>query len=264
MSADIFLCFGCGKRNRLPKGADRTAARCGGCGDPLFPNETRSNKSQQKQSDNAAPDRRSAQPSRPPSPATSAGGIGLVGKVFWFGLAAIIAWFIFAGPETSTTASRQGPSQPSSSVPARTPVETSVPALQNLPPPVTQSPGVLWNRTGRRLQAPLSIRTGSGANYYIKLIDENTGSDAVAIYARGGHALNVEIPLGSYRVRYASGETWRGEQALFGPGNHTQYSEAGTVFHFRIEGNRVLGYTIELIAQRGGNLPTRRIQPGQF
>jgi hypothetical protein len=142
----------------------------------------------------------------------------------------------------------------------------------NLPPPkpviyapaVQQVSGVMWNATGRRAQAPFEIVTSSGADYYLKLIDANTGKDAVAVYVKGGVPLEVEVPLGNYYVRYASGETWRGESFLFGPNDATRYNQADEIFRFAVSGGYINGYTIELIRQSGGNLSTRAIDASQF
>lgn len=117
----------------------------------------------------------------------------------------------------------------------------------------------MWNRTNRLPRAPLKIRTPSRANYYVKLVDANTGADAVGIFVRGGQTVEAIVPLGSYRLRYATGQTWRGEAALFGP--DTIYNEALSRLDFADQGS---GYIVELIRQEGGNLETHRISPSQF
>ena len=133
-------------------------------------------------------------------------------------------------------------------------------APQELPPPVAQATGIMWNATGRRPQAPLRIETSAGANYYVKLVDAQSGAAAIAFFVEGGRPLEVAVPLGSYRFRYASGETWRGEESLFGPGDLTGFFEAGDRFDFA-PGS---GYTVQLILQTGGNLSTRSISQSQF
>ena len=84
----------------------------------------------------------------------------------------------------------------------------------------------------------------------------------MAIYVRGGQALEIDVPLGSYRFLYAVGSTWRGERALFGP--ETSYNEAGDVFNFNIQGNTINGHTVELVSQKNGNLSTRAIDASSF
>jgi hypothetical protein len=134
-----------------------------------------------------------------------------------------------------------------------------------LPPAAARpAPGILENRTGRSAEAPFGINTSPGADYYLKLVDATTGRDAVTIYVRGGQLLEVSVPLGSYRLRYASGETWRGPAHLFGPGELTSYNTSDSIFNFAVSGGYVNGYTVELIRQVGGNMDTRRISPSQF
>jgi hypothetical protein len=65
-------------------------------------------------------------------------------------------------------------------------------------------------------------------------------------------------------MRYASGETWRGMQHLFGPGNMTSYQASSDIFNFNFSGGYYRGYTVELIRQAGGNLDTRSISASSF
>ena len=136
--------------------------------------------------------------------------------------------------------------------------------LKKFPPPVVQRPGVMWNKTGRSLLAHFGIQTSVGSDYYIKLVDAKTNRDAVAIYVVGGKDLEVLIPVGSYKMRYAYGKIWRGEQHLFGPGGLTRVEEALKKFDFLASVSGINGYTVELIPQIGGNLPTQNITRDKF
>ena len=133
-----------------------------------------------------------------------------------------------------------------------------------LPPPAFQPVGVMWNRTNREAIAPLKLVTSSGADYYIKLTESATKRDAIAIFVNGGQTIEVEVPLGSYHLKYAAGEVWRGEEALFGPDEMTTYSIADERFDFEMKSDFVSGYTVELVLQRGGNLSTRKISAEEF
>lgn len=126
--------------------------------------------------------------------------------------------------------------------------------------PVPISPGII---IGPKTQAvaPLGIRTSAGSNYYIKLVN-HSGEPQMTFFVRGGQYFETLVPLGTYQLRYASGKTWYGEKHRFGP--ETNYSKADTIFHFRLEGNRYSGYSVELIRQPNGNLPTSRISPDDF
>jgi len=175
-------------------------------------------------------------------------------KVKWLiygGIAAVIGFFVIS-EEMNSTPSRSMPRPPLPS--------TATQRAEVLPPPVFQAPGIIWNRTGLNGSAPFQITTSSGADYFIKLVDYQTGTDAVGIFVKGGQTLEVQIPPGTYRMRYASGQTWRGTSHLFGPGQHTSYSQSSSRFEF----TRYDGYTVELIRQTGGNMPTSSISPSQF
>ena len=115
--------------------------------------------------------------------------------------------------------------------------------------------GVMWNKTGRALRAPFDIKTSAGSDYYIKLVDAETNDDAMAIYVVGGQDLEVLVPPGSYKMRYAYGKIWRGEQHLFGPGELTRAEEALKSLDFLASWSGFNGYTVELIPQIDGNFP---------
>lgn len=123
-------------------------------------------------------------------------------------------------------------------------------------------PGVQKNFTGRSLVAPLKITTASGSDYFVKLVDSRTQQLALTIFVRGGRSLEVSVPLGSYRMKYASGSTWCGVGDLFG--KRTRYAEADATFDFEDKGNEISGYTVRLIAQSNGNLRTKGISASSF
>lgn len=110
--------------------------------------------------------------------------------------------------------------------------------------------------------APLTIITPAGVNYYVKLVDAVTKEVWLTAYISGGETLRTKVPLGSARIKYATGVTWEGEDTLFG--RYTQYSEAEDVFDFKEEEDGVVGYTVELIQQLNGNLDTRGISANDF
>jgi hypothetical protein len=167
------------------------------------------------------------------------------------GIAAVIGFIVI---------SEEMNSPPSRSAPKTSPPSTSTQRTEALPPPVFQAPGIMWNRTGLNGSAPFKITTSPGADYFIKLVDYQTGAEAVGIFVKGGQDLEVEIPPGAYRMRYASGQTWRGASHLFGPGQHTSFSQSSSRFEFTLYD----GYSVELIRQSGGNMPTTSISPSQF
>lgn len=128
-----------------------------------------------------------------------------------------------------------------------------------LPPP---SSGHLRNLSGLEGIAPLEIHTQAGAHYLVRLENVDTGLAELDIFVRGGSTVAIEVPLGEYRVKYASGETWYGFGDLFGP--DTAYQQASTNFSFTRNSRGVSGYTLTLYRVAGGNLRTESIPPERF
>ncbi|MGL3214946.1 hypothetical protein [Bradyrhizobium sp. BR 1433] len=106
--------------------------------------------------------------------------------------------------------------------------------------------------------APLILKTASGSNYFVKINDVTSGRPILALYLHGGSTFETKVPRGKFTLRYATGRTWCSENELFG--SSTEARKADRVFQFDDEHE----YTIELIAQRNGNLPTKRISREAF
>lgn len=113
-----------------------------------------------------------------------------------------------------------------------------------------------------KLNAPFEIKTFAGSNYLLKMEDWGTGEDMFTVFVRGGETIEVKVPVGKYRVKYASGQTWYGHSELFGPG--TSYSKANSPFEFRKTPDGYSGYTITLYKVRHGNLRTSDIRASDF
>lgn len=118
------------------------------------------------------------------------------------------------------------------------------------------------NLNGQQAIAPLEIRTDSGSDYYVKVVNAASDDDTLVIYIRGGEMVEVEVPLGSYEIRYASGNNWYGDTELFGP--DTSFNKADELFDFVDNGYQVSGYTITLYQVVDGNLETKSIDESQF
>lgn len=81
-------------------------------------------------------------------------------------------------------------------------------------------------------------------------------------FVHGGLPFEIEVPLGRYYLKYATGREWYGEEAHFGP--NTIYSKAGAIFTFSIEGKGVKGHELTLYRVRDGNLKTESISRENF
>lgn len=104
----------------------------------------------------------------------------------------------------------------------------------------------------------LTIKTSPGGYYFVKLEDSITARPVMSFFLRGGESFRQDVPEGSFVLKYATGDVWCGERALFGPTTSTH--KADEVFEF----SETVGYTVELIARKSGNLRTRAIDRSQF
>jgi len=78
-----------------------------------------------------------------------------------------------------------------------------------------------------------------------------------SVYIRAGAKAEIGVPLGSYTLKYSTGENWLGKECLFGV--NTLYKKADTALEFSREGDSISGHSIELILQAGGNLSSSQI-----
>lgn len=124
-------------------------------------------------------------------------------------------------------------------------------ACEESPPPA----GLMWNRTGLPAVFPLQVKTAPGQDHMVTLIDADTGAEALAAYIKGGAFFKILVPPGTYRVRFATGEFWQGEQDLFGPGEKTQGFEMPEPLTFETRGLGVkAGHVVNLLARGPGRL----------
>lgn len=133
----------------------------------------------------------------------------------------------------------------------------------NEPPKILPANGAETKYYTDEANAPLKIVTkSSGNHYFVKVVDWYTNKPISAIFIHGGDSISTVLPIGSYKIRYATGGTWYGNRYLFGPS--TSYSEADARFDFKTEEDHVSGYTVELYLQHDGNLRTKRISPREW
>lgn len=76
--------------------------------------------------------------------------------------------------------------------------------------------GLMWNQTGLPLVFPLQVKSAAGRDYYMVLSEVDDGTPALAAYIHGGEFFRVLVPPGEFRISFAAGEKWQGEEALFG------------------------------------------------
>ena len=237
MSERLVLCSECGQKNRIPD--KQGIAKCGACKKELAIN-------------GHVP--RADKPS----------------DLFWvlavFGLIGL-AWYNWpTDKRQSRSTSYSSPLEQTGTLPTTLPF-SEVPPESDGPwkrfgtrTPVFETTRVIVPPYGEAI-APISIKTAPGYDYYVKVVRPFTNAVVMEIYISGGDTFEGLVPLGTYRIKYASGKTWYGRELLF---DETVTSEADRNFSFRATSSGVSGYSIELIRQVGGNLATRRIPLADF
>lgn len=118
-------------------------------------------------------------------------------------------------------------------------------------PPTQPEPlnGCVFEEIGdREAPATLSIRTSGTGGYYFVLdpVEFPAAEDTefyqtsarlqanylyIRLYVRAGATVEIPVPLGEYRIYYAHGSAWYGEEALFGP--ETAYYQFDDTYLFK-------------------------------
>ncbi|WP_139784754.1 hypothetical protein [Roseovarius sp. A-2] len=115
--------------------------------------------------------------------------------------------------------------------------------------------GLMWNRTGLPAVFPLQVKSPPGRDYFLRLIEVETGDAALAAYIEGGAFFRVLVPPGTFRLIFAAGTGWRGEDDLFGPGEATQVFELRRPLTFETRGlDTKAGHIVRLIERPSGEI----------
>jgi hypothetical protein len=122
--------------------------------------------------------------------------------------------------------------------------------------------GYIFYKNNMERLCPLTVITQGEDSYYIKLIDTYTQNDVIVFFVGSNVSVDLNVPVGDYEIKYASGVKWYGEQLLFGP--NTNYTKIEDVFSFTASDYFTYGWTIELYKQIGGNLESYDINAGDF
>ena len=110
--------------------------------------------------------------------------------------------------------------------------------------------------------ADFTITTAAGSNYFIKL-EDLSGRPARAFFVNGGSSISNKVPLGTFVLKYASGNSWCNERDLFGADTATNAADETFTFDQQPRYTPT-HWTVELIRQPGGNLRTHAIPRSKF
>lgn len=107
--------------------------------------------------------------------------------------------------------------------------------------------GLLWRDSPRAAVFPLVVRTPPGRNFYLRVEEAGTGHVALAAGIEGGRFFRVLVPNGRYRLDFAYGTGWLGEEALFAPGRKAGRLRIETPLRFGVTGlGRKAGHVVTL------------------
>ena len=84
----------------------------------------------------------------------------------------------------------------------------------------------------------------------------------IAFYVGAGKEATVSVPIGIYKLYYASGDTYYGEKLLFG--NLTGYYSSDDTLDFYADNKYTYGHTVTLTPVTDGNFDTDPISSFQF
>ncbi len=105
--------------------------------------------------------------------------------------------------------------------------------------------GLIWLRSPLPAVFPLQVKTAPGSDYHLTLVKRETRKVTLTAYIRGGDFFQVLVPPGSYRLRFAHGARWQGEEHLFGTGTETHEIDQPLRFATRGLGTKA-GHLIDL------------------
>lgn len=109
-------------------------------------------------------------------------------------------------------------------------------------------------QTDNTIYANFEIKAiSSDFNYLFKLEDWDTGVVVSTVFVRKGENVNIPIPLGHYRGKYAYGHFWQGMGEYFG--HNTTFKIIDDPLIFYKNDNQIFGNVIDFSAVNG-NLKT--------
>ena len=84
----------------------------------------------------------------------------------------------------------------------------------------------------------------------------------VAFYLKAGQQVKIDVPIGVYKLYYATGSDFYGTKLLFG--DNTHYYASDDLLSFYSDSQYYNGHTITLKSTYNGNFDTDPISESQF
>lgn len=208
-------------------------------------------------------------------------GISFWGILFFALIFIIPVIFLFFSMRSDTDSSPSATPTPTPSpTPTRvasTPVPTSTPYVNRFH--VAAPPNGYMFKTPTYVKlCPLSVSVSGDASYYVYLeylrppgdsynsrhLEGNPSvrEEDIAFFVRPNSTVEIDVPVGVYKLYYAAGKEWYGESSLFG--EDTAYSSSSDLLEFYTDYTTFYGSTLELWPQYNGNFDTHYIDEDDF
>lgn len=161
------------------------------------------------------------------------------------------------------------------SAPAPTP--TPKPTVKVVPAQVMPANGAVFKSPTYEKLCPFSVSVRGDEGYYVRLkymwkpesynSRHLEGKPAVIIddlefFVRPGQTVEMDVPVGVYKLYYATGEDWYGRAKLFG--EETAFFTSSDLLEFYTDYTTFYGHTLELWEQVNGNFSTTEINESAF
>lgn len=161
------------------------------------------------------------------------------------------------------------------------PTATSTPSPRPTatPKPYNAYNGQILKKTDYESICPFTIEAPEGYDYYVYLQYEKAPSNStekrkpaasaashpeedIAFYLKSGQSVTIDVPVGTYKLFYAVGETFFGEKLLFG--DRTRFYSSDDLLTFYTDDQYCHGHTVTLTAVVNGNFDTDPILESAF
>ena len=186
----------------------------------------------------------------------------------------LVAGFIYISQINKTTPTRNDYSATTVTVTA---TPTTKPTAT--PVPVIVKNGEILISPDYEQVCPFTVEGSSTSDYYIYLKyqkapvsskekrTQKSGArvpyeEDIAVYLKAGAKVNIDVPIGVYKLYYSTGQVFYGTEKLFGEGS--RYYSSDDLLSFYADGEYYQGHTLTLYTVANGNYDTDPIDESQF
>lgn len=206
----------------------------------------------------------------------------VIGLLAFVALVLLICYFVIPKDSSTPTATTKG--NDAGTNPASNYYSLINDTLKGATPTATPKPALIYN--GRKFitpdyspVCPFEVNAGSDGDYYIYLKYQKAPTYSqesrtrlaaasapyesdIAFIVKAGQSYELDVPIGVYKLYYATGKTFFNTSILFG--DTTRYYESDELLTFNASGNYYNGHTITLYEVVNGNLDTDEISEKTF